>query len=62
MKESTNKTSARSQSATCKSTDKKSTPQRNSSASRGTASSRSTASGRVSRSNNPLGHNQYTKK
>ena len=38
------------------------TTSRTSSASRGTASSQSSGSGRTSRSNNPEGHNQYTKK
>ena len=33
-----------------------------SSTSRGTAKSQTSATGRVSRSNNPEGHNQYTKK
>ena len=48
----------------CKSAEKSSrtTTSRTSSASRGTASSQSSGSGRTSRSNNPEGHNQYTKK
>ena len=59
MKESNNKTSGHTQSGQSKSAEKSS---RTSSASRGTASSQSSGSGRTSRSNNPEGHNQYTKK
>ena len=60
MKESNNKTSGHTQSGQSKSAEKSSrtTTSRTSSASRGTAS----GSGRTSRSNNPEGHNQYTKK
>ena len=54
MKESTNKTAGRTQTGQNKSDA--------SSTSRGTAKSQSSATGRVSRSNNPEGHNQYTKK
>ena len=57
MKESTNKTAGRTQTGQNKSATKPS-----SSTSRGTAKSQSSATGRVSRSNNPEGHNQYTKK
>ena len=53
MKESNNKTAEKSS---------RTTTSRTSSASRGTASSQSSGSGRTSRSNNPEGHNQYTKK
>ena len=56
MKESTNKTAGRTQTGQNKSTTKSSRT------SRGTAKSQSSATGRVSRSNNPEGHNQYTKK
>ena len=64
MKESNNKTSGHTQSGQSKSAEKSSrtTTSRTSSASRGTASSQSSGSGRTSRSNNPEGHNQYTKK
>ena len=62
MKESNNKTSGHTQSGQSKSAEKSSrtTTSRTSSASRGT--SQSSGSGRTSRSNNPEGHNQYTKK
>ena len=62
MKESTNKTAGRSQSGQSKSTERSShtTTSRGSSTSRGTAKSQSSSTGR--RSNNPEGHNQYTKK
>lgn len=64
MKESNNKTSGHTQSGQSKSAEKSSrtTTSRTSSASRGTASSQSSGLGRTSRSNNPEGHNQYTKK
>ena len=58
MKESTNKTAGRTQTGQNKSA----TKSHASSTSRGTAKSQSSATGRVSRSNNPEGHNQYTKK
>ena len=60
MKESTNKTAGRTQTGQNKSATKSSrtTTSHASSTSRGTAKS----TGRVSRSNNPEGHNQYTKK
>ena len=64
MKESTNKTAGRTQTGQNKSATKSSrtTTSHASSTSRGTAKSQSSATGRVSRSNNPEGHNQYTKK
>ena len=61
MKESTNKTAGRTQTGQNKSATKSSRTT-TSHASRGTAKSQSSATGRVSRSNNPEGHNQYTKK
>ena len=60
MKSSTNKTTARSQAAQSKPDSKSSRSPV--SAGRGTASGKSTATARSSRSNNPEGHNQYTKK
>ena len=64
MKESNNKTTGHPHSGHNISAEKSSltTTSRTSSASRGTASSQSSGSGRTSRSNNPEGHNQYTKK
>ena len=64
MKESNNKTSGHTQSGQSNPEEKWSqrTTWRPASASRGTASSQSSGSGRTSRSNNPEGHNQYTKK
>ena len=64
MKESNNNTTGHPQSGQSKSAEKSSrtTTSRTSSASRGTASSQSSGSGRTSRSNNPEGHNLYTKK
>lgn len=64
MKESNSKTSARSQAGQSKTAEKttRTTTARTGSASRGTATGHAGASGRTSRSNNPEGHNQYTKK
>lgn len=63
MKESTKKTDGRTQTGPHKSTEKKSsrTTTSHAGSSRGTAKSQSSATGRTSRSNNPEGHNQYTK-
>lgn len=62
MKESTNKSTAGSQTGKSKTTGKPAptTSSRGGSATRGTASSHSGA--RASHANNPEGHNQYTKK
>ena len=64
MKESTNKTAGRTQTGQNKSATKSSrtTTSHASATSRGTAKSQTSATGRGSRSNNPEGHNQYTKK
>lgn len=66
MKSSTNKTAGRSQASSSKSDSKSprsnATASGSSSGSRGTACSKPTATARTSRSNNPEGHNQYTKK
>ena len=59
MKESNNKTSGHTQSGQSKSAEKSS---RTTTSRTSSASSQSSGSGRTSRSNNPEGHNQYTKK